>query len=391
MPDTSWIKQDQRPSRVGLILTGGGARAAYQVGVLKAIAELVPEDAPIPFPIICGMSAGAINAATLACGAGNFHQAVADLLSVWDNFQSHKVFRTDARIALISGLNWFFSLLFGEWGKFSPKSLLDNSPLRTLLEERLRLENIKYWIDTDILHAFSVSAAAYGSGQSVTFYQGKPDIKRWKRIRRIGIPRPITLNHLMASIAIPILFPPVRIGYEYYGDGSMRQTAPLSTAIHLGAERLLVIGVRNERPDEPLIQPRPPTLGQVAGFVLDTLFMDNLSIDIERLKRINHTLHYIPPDKGSKTPLREIDLLSLFPSQEIRPIAERHVKEFPRSVLYLLRGIGARNPGGRSLISYLLFERGFCQELIELGYQDAMRIRSRLVNWLPTAQKSLIS
>lgn len=389
MPDTSWINQNQRPSKVGLILTGGGAQAAYQVGVLKAIAELLPEDAPTPFPIICGTSAGAINAAALACGADNFRRAVAELLSVWNNFQSHKVFRTEARIALISGLNWFFSLFFGEWGKFSPKSLLDNTPLRTLLEKRLRLENIQHWIDTDILHAFSVSAAAYGSGRSVTFYQGQHDIKQWKRIRRIGIPRPITLNHLMASIAIPILFPPVRVGYEYYGDGSMRQTAPLSTAIHLDAERLLVIGVRNERADEPWIQPYHPTLGQVAGFILDTLFTDSLSMDIERLKRINHTLHYIPPDKSSKTPLRQIDLLTLFPSQEIRLIAERHVKEFPRSVLYLLRGIGARNPGGRSLISYLLFEKGFCQELIQLGYQDAMRIRTRLLNWIPTSQESL--
>lgn len=391
MPDTTRLGQEPIPPKVGLLLTGGGARAAYQVGVLKAVAELVPKDSPVPFPIICGISAGAINAAGLACGAGNFHQAVGRLLDVWSNFRSYKVFHTDASVALTSGLHWFFSLLFGRWGwgKLAPKSLLDNAPLRSLLEERLRLEHIQQWIDADILQAFSVSATAYGSGQSVTFYQGKHDIRQWKRTRRIGIPRPITLSHLMASAAIPIIFPSVRIGYEYYGDGSMRQMAPLSAPIHLGADRLLVIGARRERMDESLIQLQYPTLGQIAGFILDTLFMDSLSMDIERLKRINHTLHHIPENQRSNTPLRQIDLVTLFPSQEIRPIAERHVKEFPRSVLYLLRGIGAMNPGGRSLISYLLFEKGFCQELIELGYHDAMRIRHRLSNWISLPEKLL--
>lgn len=392
MPDTTRGELKAPNPQVGLILTGGGARAAYQVGVLKAIAELMPEDVkPVPFSIICGTSAGAINAATLACQADNFRQAVAKLLTVWDNFHTYKVFRTEPRIAFVSGLHWLLSLLFGGLGRFTPKSVLDNTPLRDLLQEQLRFQDIQYWIDRGILHAFSITAAAYYSGYSVTFYQGHDDIQPWKRTRRIGIPRPITLDHLMASSAIPILFPAVRIGYDYYGDGSMGQTAPLSPALHLGADRLLVIGVRNERPDNPneiRYRLTPPSLGQISGYILDTLFMDSLSMDIERLKRVNHTLHHIPDGKKNNIPLRPIDLLTIFPSRDIRPITERHAKDFPRSVRYLLRGIGAMNRGGRPLMSYLLFEQAFCRELIELGYHDARRLHHQILRLLAPEKKS---
>nr|MDQ2695932.1 patatin-like phospholipase family protein [Pseudomonadota bacterium] len=289
------------------------------------------------------------------------------------------------RIAFANGLRWFLSILFGGLGRFTPKSLLDNSPLRQLLEAELRLQNIQGCIDAGILHAFSITAAAYYSGHSVTFYQGHDAIRPWKRTRRIGIPRPITMDHLMASVAIPILFPAVRIGYEYYGDGSMRQLAPLSSALHLGAERLLVIGIRNERPDDyEEIQHRLvyPTLGHVSGYILDTLFMDSLSMDLERLKRINHTLSHIQRSNRKHIPLRQIDLVTIFPSQDIRPITERHIHLFPNSVQYLFHGIGAANRSGRPLMSYLLFEEGFCRELIDLGYHDAMRARRKILRLL---------
>jgi NTE family protein len=276
-------------------------------------------------------------------------------------------------------------MLFGGLGRFTPVSLLDNSPLRQLLDHELQTQNIQRWIDTGILHAFSITAAAYYSGYSVTFYQGHDNIVPWKRTRRIGVPRPITLDHLMASSAIPILFPGVRIGYEFYSDGSMRQMAPLSPALHLGADRLFVIGARNERPDNPeehRLRLEHPTIGQISGFVLDTLFMDTLSMDIERLKRVNNTLQYIPRERRQGVPLRTIDLQCIFPSHDIRPIIQRHSQDFPRSVRYLLRGIGAMNQGGRPLMSYLLFEGRFCRELIDLGYRDATRARHRILRLL---------
>ena len=395
MPDTH--DEDNRTSKfkAGLILTGGGARAAYQVGVLKAVAECLPENTRTPFPIICGTSAGAINAAKLACRADNFRQGVGELVEVWNHFRVEQVFRTDAGRAIVNGLRWFLTLSLGGLGGLTPKSLLDNSPLRALLEKKLSLQDIQRWIDVGILHAFSVTTVAYTSGRSVTFFQGRDDLRPWKRTRRIGIPRPITLDYLMASSAIPILFPGVRIGYEYYGDGSMRQMAPLSPALHLGADRLLIIGARHEEGPERLGAVRHrlthPSLGEISGFILDTLFMDSLSTDVERLKRINHTLSYIPEDKKNNTPLRHIEALCIFPSEEIHSIVQRHAKEFPRSVRYLLHSVGAMKPGGQPLMSYLMFEEDFCRELIELGYRDALRFRRQILRLLVPQQETSLS
>jgi len=372
-----------RSSRAGLLLGGGGARAAYQVGVLRAIAEIVPEERGNPFPVVCGASAGGINAAVVASHALCFHEGIRRLVGVWENFEVSKVFRADAWGALSRSSRWFLAILTGgAWA--SPKSVLDVSPLRTLLESHVSFQRIDQAIGSGVLHAVCVTASSYSTGRSISFYQGAAEIESWSRARRDGVCAELSIDHLMASAAIPILFPAVRIEGQFYGDGSMRQTAPTSPALHLGADRLLIIGVRQEpgSDDETEGEHEYPGVGQIAGYILDTLFLSTLSADIERLERINRTLQAVK-DKG-KTPLRHIDTLVISPSRDIAAMAEPYYPLFPASIRYLLAVLGARRQRGRRLMSYLLFERPFCRALIELGYNDAMQrereIREFLVN-----------
>src|SRR6185436_18428353 len=236
------MAEGARP-RVGLIMTGGGARAAYQVGVLRAISELMPPEINTPFSIICGTSAGAINAAVIAVDASNFRHGVRRLMTVWKNFHVHHVYKADPWGAFSNSARWSFALLTAGRSLHGPVSLLDNTPLAGLLARHLDFPAIQRSIDGGDLAAFSITCSGYTSGQSVTFYQGHPGLQPWQRARRIGIPMPISIDHLLASSALPFIFPPVHINREYFGDGSMRQIAPVSPALHLGADRVLVIGV----------------------------------------------------------------------------------------------------------------------------------------------------
>lgn len=373
--------------KVGLILPGGGARGAYQVGVLKALSEIMPRRAPNPFSVISGTSAGAISSAVIASHARVFRHAVADLERVWGNFRSHHVFRSDSLTMLRSSAHWAAAIIFGGLGVGNPRSLLDNAPLRELLERNINLKSIQESIERGYLDAVAVTAAGYGSARSVSFYQGGEGHDPWERVRRVGRPAEITVDHLMASIAVPMMFPPVMIQREYFGDGAMRQATPLAPAVHLGADRLLVIGVRDEETDPP---PGPddaipyPSMGRIAGYVLDALFMDGLSQDLERLTRINLILENIAGRslQTASAKLRYIDALIMLPSRDIREIAIRHVREMPRPVRIMMRGLGALNYGGRQLASYLLFEQGYTRELIKLGYEDGLARREQLQSFM---------
>ncbi len=233
----------------------------------------------------------------------------------------------------------------------------------------------------------SVTASGYTSGTSVTFYQGAEYLKPWRRTRRVGQPTELTLNHLMASSAIPVLFPAVKLRNEYFGDGSMRQTAPLSPALHMGANRLLIIGVRNPRPDVAIEDGSSvpyPSFGAISGYIFDTLFMDSLDADIERMRRINHTISETKDKRVEykDTSLRQIDYLVISPSRDVREIVARYVDNFPRSLRVLLKGIGALAREGRPLMSYLMFDAPYCKELMELGYQDGLEARDQILHLL---------
>ena len=382
----SFRKKTEQPV-TGLILPGGGARNAYQAGVLKGIADMLPDDAGNPFKVICGSSSGALNAVLLASNAYRFQEGVNRLSGIWENFEVDKVFRTDAWSAFKSGLHW--GLTFASMGLFKsqPRSVLDNAPLRELLESHIRFARIRQAIDSGALRAVSVTASGYSSGMSVAFYEGTSDLVPWKRTRRIGLPTELTLNHLMASSAIPVLFPAVKLRNEYFGDGSMRESAPLSPALHMGANRLLIIGVRNPRPDSPPADSARvpyPSFGHVAGYIFDNLFLDSLDADIERMRRINHTISETRDKRVEfkDTALRQIDYLMISPSRDIRDIVARYVGNFPLSVRTLLMGIGALAREGRPLMSYLLFDAPYCKELMELGYQDALDSRDQILHLL---------
>jgi len=372
--------------RIGLVLTGGGARAAYQVGVLRAISEMLPADSPSPFQIICGTSAGAINATVLAANAMNFRQGVRLLMTVWKNFHVHHIYRADPVGVFRNSGAWVVALLTGGLGRKTPISLLDNSPLALMLNTKLDFGGIQRSIDSGDLHAFSISGSGYTSGQSVTFYQGVPSIEPWHRARRIGIPMPIRPDHLLASSALPFIFPPVRINREYFGDGSMRQIAPVSPALHLGADRLFVIGVgRQLEPQQERIKTEMfPSLAQIAGHCLNSIFLDSLEVDLERLQRINRTLSIIPRELLEKNnmPLHTVDFRMLSPSVALEKIAVDHTHTLPRTIRTLLFTLGALKKSGSNLVSYLLFEKEYCRALIQLGYEDTMQRRDDLMQFL---------
>ena len=399
----------QHGPTTGLVLTGGGARAAYQVGVLKAIAQIRRDcgqaAAPNPFPVITGTSAGAINAAALACRADDFDSAVACLCDVWENFTAEQVYRADSIGVIRSGARWLTMLSIGwviaRFHRARPRSLLDNTPLEALLTGLISTERLRKVMVDGHLQALAVSASSYGSGQHVTFYDAVADIVPWTRSQRIAVRDSIGVAHLLASSAIPFVFPPVPLTLgdhiEYCGDGSMRQAAPISPAVHLGAERILVVGAgRMHEPAGPRAgSSEYPNLAQIAGHALSNIFLDALAVDVERLQRINSTLALLAPEQRAATSLKPIEVLVIAPSQRLDDIAAKHLGSLPLPVRAMLGGIGVQGKGkdarGAALASYLLFEAPYTRELMTLGVADTMQRRDdvrRFFGWTDGARPS---
>lgn len=387
-----------------LVLSGGGARAAYQAGVLRAIARLRRETAASPrrnpFGVICGTSAGAINAAALACNADQFDAAVEGIARVWEEFHAEQVYRADSLGVIRTGARWLTMLsagwLIARWQRMQPRSLFDNAPLGELLARVVPFERLPRLLTGRHVQALAVTASSYSSGEHYTFYQAAAPVEPWARSQRYAAAAQLTHAHLLASSAIPFVFPAAALAIggrsEWFGDGSMRQTAPLSAAIHLGAQRVLVIGAgrMQQPPGRPLDGTAYPSLAQVAGHALAGIFLDALAVDVERLQRINRTLALLDDDARLGTPLRPIDALVIAPSQGLDELAARHQHRLPAPVRALLRGVGVSGRGraaqGGALASYLLFEPGYTCELIALGEADVQARRDEVLaffGWPP--------
>lgn len=380
-------------AKAGLILSGGGARAAYQVGVLRGIANILRQAGwpahENPFPIICGTSAGAINATALACSTDNFSYGLRRLERIWSSIEVRQVYRADSLAMVRSGASWLSFLSFGwkmrRWIKTSPSSLFDNAPLAELLNKVLDFTGLDAGLASGSLHALAITASSYTTGTHLTFYQTLADIEPWIRTQRLAQRDLITVQHLLASSALPLIFPSVPLSWngnwEYCGDGSMRQLSPISPAIHLGAEKVLIIGAGRMSEIRP---PRPetisyPSIAQIAGHAMSSIFLDSLAVDIERLNRINKTLSLMPDENRGKTVLRTIKTLIISPSERIDSIASRHVQSLPAPIRTMLGRIGATDVSGSALASYLLFEASFTNELMILGIKDTMQMKNAVL------------
>lgn len=367
--------------KTALVLSGSGARGAYQVGALMALAELLG-DRTLPFSILVGTSSGAITSSLLAARARDFSVAVDRLADFWRRIRPQDVYRTDAATLARVGATWMMDLsLAGLVGRHRRKALLMSDPLRALLQERLDMDLVHQNIRQGLVHGLALTTTGYGNGQGVTFFDGSPDVKPWVRSTRAGVRQRLTLDHVMASSAIPLFFPAVRVDGTYYADGCLRSMTPLSPAIHLGADRILAIGIRWPGAEQRQATDAYPTVADTAGLILNAVFVEALEMDIERHERINRTLALVP-DPAPISELRQIPLFVLRPSEDLGRLAKDTLSSLPLLVQYLFRGLGISGESGWDLLSYLAFDSTYTSKLLDLGYTDAMAQGDALLKFI---------
>ncbi|MBI3767549.1 MAG: patatin-like phospholipase family protein [Deltaproteobacteria bacterium] len=385
---------------LGLVLTAGGARGAYQAGVLKRIGEIPAlHDAPSPFAIVTGTSAGAINGAMIAAGSATFREATQEIARLWSQLEVEHVFHTDALTLGLGALGLMRDLVFGGlFGTTVTSSFLDASPLRKLIARILPAGAVAEAIRRGHLYAVAVTATSYHSGRSFTFVQGRPGHPVWVKSRRVVLPVELTADHICASAAIPLVFPPVPIrsaaGDLYFGDGGLRLVTPCSPAIRLGATHVLAIGIRSSRAADALSREELgvaeeagaqgpylfcPPMAQVCGVFLNAIFLDRLDTDLDHLRRMNELIRaYASDERGGTTsgaamsePMRIVTPLAVSPSEDLAMVAQRFAHRMPRLVRHLMDGLGTPDAQSADLMSYLLFDSSYTRALIQIGYRDA--------------------
>jgi NTE family protein len=368
---------------LGLVMTGGGARAAYQVGVVRALYEVLKNESSF-FDIITGNSAGAINSTYLASNAKDWDMATNNLVDLWKRLKPQHVYDLRARTVTGLGVKWLGGAVFGGLTPTGShiNHLLDTAPLRRLLTREVDFEDIKKNIQDKTLRGVALSTTNYNSGSNVVFFQGASDISDWSRSDRFSLREDLNIDHLMASAAIPFFFPPIKVGESYYGDGCVRQTTPLSPAIHLGAKKIIAIGVRyphnQKRMQDLALSPfNDPTIGQISGVMMNAVFLDSLESDVERMMKINSLIR-----EGRHDEFKAIPILMLRPSRDLGRMTEKLNEELPPTLRYLLKGIGVSDKEGLDLLSYLAFDKSYTVPLMELGYEDTIKKRDEIQDFI---------
>ena len=370
-----------------LVLTGGGARAAYQAGVIRALAEMWPEKTP-PFNLITGISAGSVNACLLAHYADDFKTGGVKLWNLWHDLTVERVITTDALTLGQLAMTVMGDLVFGGFFK-SPASshLLDTRPLRALIDANVDFGRIHSHVTSGLLKGFGVTATNYHNGCAVTFFDAPAE--EWGRGNHLSARGPLGTDHIMASSAIPIFFPPVEIHGRYFGDGSVRLLSPLSPAIHLGAEKILAVGIRHSKAPEAYKAMETKahldiSFADIGGVFLNAVFLDSLESDLERMYRVNYTLEQVGPERLAQVPgaMRVIPVQAIRPSRDLGQIAAGGIERFPFLLKHLLRGLGARRKRGNDVLSYISFDKSYCGKLLRLGYKDAMKREEELMKFM---------
>lgn len=373
-------------SNFGITLTGGGARGSYQAGVLRGLAEILKEQSLLgrnnPFQYWSGVSAGAINATFCAAGLEDLDFATQELVNLWTTVTPENVYETDIRFLAANSARWIRDLTFGPlFEKKLAKSLLNTKPLWGFLGERIPFTKIEENLTARRVKGVACSAYSYTSNQTVTFLQTHEDT-HWKRHRRYSKKSTLSVEHVMASCAIPILFPTIKIGNEYFADGSFRNITPISPLVHMGAQKILVVGVRgrDEFSEKPYIS--EPGMAKMAGAILNALFFDTVDIDLERLKTTNELVRATKADIATeRSSYSAIDYMVIRPSRDLSRIAEQKAKNFPGIIKFLVGGLGSLDESAE-LASYILFVSDFTKDLVELGYNDTIAYKSQLMEWM---------
>ncbi|CUB03444.1 patatin-like phospholipase family protein [Marinomonas fungiae] len=371
-------------SKSALLLSGGGARGAYQIGVLQAVAKLVPQHRSIPFPILCGTSAGALNAALLATCASNFNRGVRDLTYIWSNLTTDQVYQV-SRWPIASSITRSIANIFLSQRNGNQLSLMTNSPLEELLLHHLNLDDVAVSLNQRLIETLAVTAINYSNGNSTTFFQtSNPEISNWNIGRKSGVKQAIKIDHLLASSAIPGIFPARKIGQHYYGDGAVRLGSIIKPAMRLGAQKLFIIGVSDNRQAIEWQQStntedsEQPSIVQVLGHLFNSAFLDTIDDDITHIETLNRVLELVPEDqRPPELALRKTLIIS--PSKGLNVLANEHLDSLPRHIQKLLRtASGNQSSNASSAASYLLFTPEYCKALMELGFKDAMWQRDKI-------------